>query len=118
MSAGPLQRAAVPSRRTLAPTCAAVRTSCLQWEHCAWPPGPVPARGVCRRGRSGRRPPDAPRRSGGGREGECRQGACVGGVDEAVVPQTRRGVVGMALVLILAPDRGFEGFFLLHAPLA
>src|SRR6218665_3618189 len=53
-----------------------------------------------------------------GCQAQCQHAARVGGGGQAVGPQTRRGVVGMALGLILAPDRGFEGFFLLHAPLA
>src|SRR5690606_23106119 len=42
----------------------------------------------------------------------------VGGLDDAVVPQARGGVVGMALVLVLVADGRLEGFLVLGAPLA
>src|SRR5579862_4955045 len=34
----------------------------------------------------------------------------VGGIDDAIVPQPRRRIVGMSLALVLFADRGLEGF--------
>ena len=52
----------------------------------------------------------------GGGEGEGEDGAGVDGVDDAVVPQARRGVVGVALLFVARPDGGFERFFLFSGP--
>src|SRR5690606_25652103 len=54
--------------------------------------------------------------SGGKRKGEYASG--VAGADNAVVPETRRGVVGVPFVLVLLADRRLEGFLFLGAPAA
>ena len=51
---------------------------------------------------------------GGDRQAEYAAG--VGGVDDAVVPQPRTGVIRVTLSLVLLADRRFEGFFLLGRP--
>src|SRR5688572_11522488 len=48
--------------------------------------------------------------------GEAQHAASVGGIDDAVVPQARRGVVRVALRFVLLPDRRLEGVFVLGRP--
>src|SRR6202521_4025386 len=50
------------------------------------------------------------------REGEPQDSARIDGIDDAVVPQPRRGVVGMALLLVLLANRGLERFLLRLGP--
>src|SRR5690348_13823555 len=50
----------------------------------------------------------------GGGEGEAEDAARVYRVDDAVVPETRGGVVGMALGFVLGADWRFERFLLLR----
>src|SRR6185503_9958368 len=59
-------------------------------------------------------------RGGVGADGKCQSedAAGVRGIDHAVVPKARRGVIGMALALVLLADRRLEGLFLLLRPLA
>ena len=52
------------------------------------------------------------------RQAQRQHAARVGRVDDAVVPQARGGVVGVALRLVLLADRRLEGFFLLGASTA
>src|SRR5262245_58343489 len=61
-------------------------------------------------GRLGRRRIEA----GGEREAEHRAG--VRGVDHAVVPQARGGVIGMALLFVLLADRRLERFVVGRGP--
>src|SRR5215212_4334218 len=49
-------------------------------------------------------------------EREAEHAARVGRVDDAVVPETGAGVVGMALVLVLLEQRRLEGPLLLGRP--
>src|SRR5919205_2861572 len=50
-------------------------------------------------------------------EGQAQYGAGVRGIDHAVVPQSRRRVIGAALVLVLLPDGGFERLFIRRGPI-
>src|SRR5438552_14604369 len=52
------------------------------------------------------------------REAQRQRHARVDRVEDAVVPQPRRGVVGMALAVVLLADRLLEGLFLFLRPLA
>src|ERR1700738_2067341 len=58
------------------------------------------------------------RRVEAGGERQPKHHARVGGVDDAVVPNTRGGVIGMALTLVLRADRRFERFVLRGSPSA
>src|SRR5690606_17829844 len=51
-----------------------------------------------------------------GGQTQAQHPAGVGRIDDAVVPQTRAGVVGMALSLVLLTDRRLEGFFFRRVP--
>src|SRR3990167_980005 len=51
-----------------------------------------------------------------GGKGEAEDAAGVGGVDDAVIPEARRGVVRVAFGLVEIADRLFEGLLLLGAP--
>src|SRR5256885_727474 len=48
-----------------------------------------------------------------GRQAQRQHAARVGRVDDAIVPQARRRVIGVALILVLLADGGLEGLFLL-----
>src|SRR4051812_33291339 len=58
----------------------------------------------------------AQRRVGARRQGQPQHGAGLRGVDHAVVPQAGGGVVGVALVLVLLPDRHLERLLVLGRP--
>src|SRR6478736_8641517 len=49
-------------------------------------------------------------------EGQAQDGAGIGGVDDAVIPQPGGGVVGTALVLVLPADGCLEGFLVVGSP--
>src|ERR1700730_11175873 len=100
-----------------------------------WPPGatpmatevvgaglkPAPTDGNAPRGSH---PEDAEagglgrRRVEAGGERQPKHHARVGGVDDAVVPDARGGVIGVALTLVLGADRRFERFVVRGAPSA
>src|SRR5262249_25604770 len=52
----------------------------------------------------------------GRRQAEAEHHPALGRIDDAVVPQPRARVIGMALLLILGADRRLERFFFLRAP--
>src|SRR4029077_10798254 len=51
-----------------------------------------------------------------GRERQAEHGAGVDRVDDAVVPDARAGIIGMALTLVLLADRRLERFVIRGAP--
>src|SRR5690606_37046922 len=51
-----------------------------------------------------------------GGKGEAQHAARLGRQDDAVVPQARGGVIGVAFLLVAVADRGLEGLFVLGAP--
>ena len=53
-----------------------------------------------------------------GGERQAQHVAGLAGIDDAVVPQPRRGVIGIALVLVLLADRRLEGFLLFRRPVS
>src|SRR5882724_4537196 len=50
------------------------------------------------------------------RQAEAEHHPAVGRIDDAVVPEARARVIGMALLLVLGADRGLEGLLLIRAP--
>src|SRR3990167_4029377 len=60
----------------------------------------------------------ANRRVQAGTQAQGQHAPCVRRADHAIVPQAGRGVIGMTLLLVLLADGGFEGGFLVRAPLA
>src|SRR5208282_2492949 len=56
------------------------------------------------------------RRIEAGRDRHGEHAACFLGVDHAVIPKPRAGVIGVALGLVLLADGGFESFLVLLAP--
>src|SRR5438477_5841991 len=56
------------------------------------------------------------RRVEAGGQGEAEHHARLGGIDDAVIPEPRAGIVGMALRLVLRQERRLECGLLLSAP--
>src|SRR5580692_7839334 len=56
------------------------------------------------------------RRVEGRRECQAQDVSGLRGIDHTVVPEPGRGEIGVAFVLVLAPDRGLEGLSFLRGP--